>query len=76
MRVYQKIMGRGKDGNLNIDIRLWIIVETVKGKKITSAFIGTFRIHKDKYDHFAIHKNVELLWSIPKTNVICQFYLN
>jgi len=33
MRVYQKRMGRGKDGNLNIDIRLWIIVETVRGEK-------------------------------------------
>ena len=39
-------------------------------KKITSAFIGTFRIHKDKYDHFAIHKNIKSLCYISETDTV------
>ena len=39
-------------------------------KKITSAFIGTFRIHKDKYDHFAIHKNIKSLCCTSETDIV------
>ena len=39
-------------------------------KKITSAFIGTFRIHKDNYDHFAIHKNIKSLCCTSETDIV------